>query len=71
MNNVNMHSNLPPRNLDETTLTKREHFAAMAMQGLLSNPKWVEDALTREGEGFYSVLKYAAYSAADKMLNGE
>jgi hypothetical protein len=35
MNNVNMHSNLPPRNLDETTLTKREHFAAMAMQGLL------------------------------------
>lgn len=23
-------------------LTKREHFAAMAMQGLLSNPEWMQ-----------------------------
>jgi hypothetical protein len=71
MNNVNMHSNLPPRNLDETTLTKREHFAAMAMQGLIANSDWLKNIIKLcEGDDVrvYGIIKATSHSLADTML---
>ncbi len=34
------------KSIDATGLTKREHFAAMAMQGIRSNPSLMLDAKT-------------------------
>jgi len=40
-------------------LTKREHFAAMAMQGILSNPYWFEQGYYGESLVGTNALKYA------------
>jgi len=44
-------------------LTKREHFAAMAMQGILSNPRW-------EGKDDYLAYQVASSAVryADALL---
>lgn len=50
-------------------LTKREYFAAMAMQGLLSNPDWMH---TYQGEKYLmqsSILAKAAIDSADALIN--
>ncbi len=49
-------------------LTKREHFAAMAMQGLLSNPDWMNE---HEGQKYImqdSVISEVAIKIADALL---
>lgn len=49
-------------------LTKREHFAAMAMQGLLSNPEWMNE---HEGKKYImqdSVISEVAIKIADALL---
>lgn len=46
-------------NILEKGLTKREYFAAMAMQGILANPNWaMNEAYAAE----------AAIAEADKLL---
>ena len=51
-------------------LTKREWFAGMAMQGILSNPSWT-DALATESEVISPKVRDQAYSFADAMLEEE
>jgi len=55
----------PRRNYtrDANGLTKREHFAAMAMQGILSNPRW-------EGKDDYLAYQVASSAVryADALL---
>lgn len=49
-------------------LTKREWFAGMAMQAIVSNP--AKDGITRGKNGVPLIVKYA-YEYADAMLEGE
>jgi hypothetical protein len=42
-------------------LTKREHFAAMAMQGMLSNPHYYEEVLLKD-------LAFMAVCRADDLI---
>lgn len=44
-------------------LTKREYFAAMAMQGLLSNPDWMRE---HEGKKYLLPPEVVAEVAIDK-----
>lgn len=49
-------------------LTKREYFASMAMQGLLSNPEWMKDY---KGEKYLmneDVIAQTSIQIADKLL---
>ena len=50
-------------------LTKREYFAARAMQGLLSNPEWMKEY---KGEKYLmqnDVISEIAIKTADKLLS--
>ena len=40
-------------------LTKREHIAAMAMQGILANPYWLEHGAFNPGSVIASAVEYA------------
>lgn len=51
----------------ETGLTKREHFAAMAMQGLLAN-RAVSECSPRPGMNIAQTYAAAAVEAADALL---
>lgn len=47
-------------------LTIREHFAAIAMQGMLSNPKIIIDVLSdHKGSGLKQILEIIALDAID------
>ena len=51
-----------------TLLTRREHFAALAMQGLLSNTEWMREY---KGDKYLmesSVLASTSVEMADKVL---
>ena len=50
-----------PHRTDQTGITRREYFAAKAMQGLLSDPDWRQDMDFEE-------TAHAAYKQADAML---
>jgi len=50
-----------PHRTDQTGISRREYFAAKAMQGLLSDPGWRQDMDFEE-------TAYAAYKQADAML---
>jgi len=52
-------------------LTKREHFAAMAMQGFISNSVWLShlsDMVGGSHEMVNSSIKIFSYKLADEML---
>lgn len=52
-------------------LTKREHFAAMAMQGFLSNSSWLMPLMQKANGDPVIVncaVKELSYQLADKML---
>ena len=57
-------------------LTKREYFAAKAMEGVISNPDTLRE-ITRavgkhsEGDEFFETVKAIAYKYADAMLEDE
>jgi hypothetical protein len=54
--------------VEEKGLTKREYFASMAMQGLLSNPEWMKEY---KGEKYLmqsDILAEVAIKTADTML---
>ncbi len=49
-------------------LSKREYFAAMAMQGLVSNPEWMKEY---KGEKYlmqYKIIAEVAAKSADALL---
>ena len=50
-----------PHRTDMTGITRREYFAAKAMQALLSDSDWRQDMDFKE-------TAYAAYTMADAML---
>jgi hypothetical protein len=52
-------------------LTKREHFAAMAMQGLLSNGRALtqEEIIKYDGKTLGEVTSIIAVSYADTLVN--
>jgi hypothetical protein len=50
-----------PHRTDQTGITRREYFAAKAMQGLLSDPGWRHDM-------DFEDTAHAAYKQADAML---
>jgi hypothetical protein len=50
-----------PHRTDQTGITRREYFAAKAMQGLLADPGWRQDMDFEE-------TAHAAYKQADAML---
>lgn len=50
-------------------LTKREHFAAMAMQGILSNTDLVSISIKSGGDNWYYLVKNSAWKMADAMLD--
>jgi hypothetical protein len=56
-------SNQAPEDLP-TGLTKREYFAAMALQGILANPK---TDLSRYGDSYFGAAKEAILFA-DELL---
>ena len=50
-------------------LTKREYFAGLAMQGLLSNPEWMKEY---KGEKYLmqsDIVAEVAVKSADVLLN--
>jgi len=50
-----------PHRTDQTGITRRQYFAAKAMQGLLSDPGWRQDM-------DFTETAHAAYKQADAML---
>jgi hypothetical protein len=51
-------------------LTKREYFAAKAMQGLLSNPQWMREY---KGEKYLmeaDIVAEVAVNIADELIKG-
>jgi hypothetical protein len=54
--------------VDETGLTKREYFAAMAMQGLLSNSKLWANIERVEDVGMYEWFALQSKQYADELL---
>lgn len=53
---------------NNTGLTKREYFAAMAMQGLLSNPQWMSE---HKGEKYLmqrDIVAEVSIKMADELL---
>jgi hypothetical protein len=50
-----------PHRTDQTGITRREYFAAKAMQGLLADPGWRQDM-------DFEDTAHAAYKQADAML---
>jgi hypothetical protein len=60
--------------IDSTGLTKREHFAAMAMQGILAGNsirELAEFARENEMDDVGEVIKVMSFRAADLMLAEE
>jgi hypothetical protein len=54
--------------VEEKGLTKREYFAATAMQGLLSNPEWMKEY---QGEKYLmqsEIVAEVAIKTADTIL---
>ena len=49
-------------------LTKREHFAAMAMQGILANPSGHQEPEGAEPEMMLEIVAFASASFADALL---
>ena len=52
----------------EGGLTKREHFAAMAMQGLLSNPETGDSTLWDNAPEWATQMTSSAVEFADALL---
>jgi len=50
--------------LELTEVTRRDYFAAMALQGLLANPKLAEEIKKRHGW-----IEESAWQWADKVLD--
>jgi hypothetical protein len=50
------------------SLTKREYFAAMAMQGLLSNSVWIENVLKKDINPGVA-LATASVESADALIS--
>jgi predicted aconitase len=48
-------------------MTLRDYFAAMAMQGLLANPK-LQPEILKQGGAYSGWIESSAYSWADAML---
>lgn len=49
--------------MELTEVTRRDYFAAMALQGLLANPKLAEEIKKRQGW-----IEESAWQWADKIL---
>lgn len=50
-------------------LTKREYFAAMAMQGLVSREGWAERFISEGGDkSLMNMLAFASVKMADELL---
>lgn len=49
----------------DNPLTKREYFAAMAMQGLLANPRYTDN---EKNETWYHDVKIDAVTQADELI---
>jgi hypothetical protein len=49
------------------SMTLRDHFAGLALQGLLANPK-LRDEILKHGDAFGGWIEKSAYSWADAML---
>ena len=52
----------------EEGLSKREYFAAMAMQGFSSNPDWCKEGLFIIWDDYIKRLSEGSVELADKML---
>lgn len=54
---------------DIPELTKREYFAAMAMQGLLSNHKWGETIKPNDWDEFLYRVSSGSVDMADALIS--
>lgn len=63
-------SAFPNENSYEKGLTKRDYFAAVALQGLLANPDLQKSFRRKSTDGFniHNFNAIVAYQAADEML---
>ena len=50
-------------------LTIRQHFAAMAMQGLLSNPEWMEVYKGEKYKMMDDIVAEVSVKQADALIN--
>jgi hypothetical protein len=68
MNNERVHPTIDRHGNPCQSLTKREYFAAMAMQGLLSNSVWIENVLKKDiNHGV--ALATASVESADALIS--
>ena len=51
-------------------LTKREYFAAKAMQGLLSNPEWMREYKGKKYLIETDIVAEVSVKIADKLIKG-
>jgi hypothetical protein len=51
-------------------LTKREYFAAKAMQGLLSNPQWMREYKSEKYLMEADIVAEVAVKIADELIKG-
>jgi len=54
--------------LTKNKLTKREYFAAMALQGMLANPDTKDDADSEDHAKWIDTLKRVSFELADSMI---
>ena len=57
-------------NKQRIRLTKREYFAAKAMQGLLSNPEWMREYKGQKYLIETDIVAEVSVKIADKLIKG-